>query len=198
MKKHKNDRGYSLVEMIIVIAIIAIVATLAIVSITLIHSARAKEAAVTVDEEIATLITKSKNMKCEKGSDWQYAARIYYHVDDQKYYFQKGYYNTSTKQYDFTTGDTESDGKGKSLTGYVDVKFNGTREILSDDLKTTGSQVIAANNAMEIKSVVWGVPIRFNKDGSCATGYGNYSFLKKNGNEVANDYIRQNGSHQSR
>ena len=65
MTKHKNDHGYTLVEMIIVIAIIAVVAGMSLISITLIHSARAKEASVTVDSEIATLITKSKNMQSD-------------------------------------------------------------------------------------------------------------------------------------
>ena len=62
MTKHKSNQGYTLVEMIVVIAIIALVAGISVISITLIHSAKAKDAATTVDSEVATLITKSKNM----------------------------------------------------------------------------------------------------------------------------------------
>ena len=62
-KRLKDDNaGYSLVEMIIVLAIVAVVSAMAIVSITMIHSAKAKEAAVTFDSEVSTLITKSKNL----------------------------------------------------------------------------------------------------------------------------------------
>ena len=196
MKKQKNNRGYSLVEMIICIAIIAVVTSVALISISLIRSARAKEAAVTVDEEIATLITKSKNMKCDKeGNGWQYAARIYYNTDDNKYYFQKGYYNTLTSQYTFTNTDSEGEGKGTSLSSYVDIQFTGTREKLNGSLTVSAKQ---DESNMDVKSDDFGVPIRFNKDGSCATGYGDYAFLKKNGNVVATDYIRKNGSHQTK
>ena len=200
MRKQKNNRGYSLVEMIICIAIIAVVATIALISISLIHSARAKEAAVTVDEEIATLITKSKNMKCDKeGEGWQYAARIYYNTDDNKYYFQKGYYNTVNHKYTFTNTDPDGEGKGTSLSSYVDINFVGRRDVISNSsFDTSSTQDISSDNPLLVKNVTWGVPIRFNKDGSCATGYGEFAFLKKNGNVVATDYIRKNGSHQTK
>lgn len=188
MRRQNKNGGYSLVEMIIVIAIIAVVAGMAIISISLIHSAKAKEAAVTVDEEIATLITKSKNMKCDKEG-CQYAARIYYDKDDNKYYFQKGYYNIEFKKYEFS----DPDGKGKSLSSYVDVKFSGTRDVIKDDYTVNNQDVVSS---MDVKSVTKGVPIRFNKDGTCATGYGHFEFLKRNGNVVADEYIRVNGSHQ--
>ena len=58
----KNDKGYSLVELIIVIAIIVALAASALLSITMIHSARAKDAAVKLGSEVNSLKTRCMNM----------------------------------------------------------------------------------------------------------------------------------------
>ena len=55
MKKRrilKRNEGYTLVEMIIVIAIIAILSAAAMVTISIIHNAKAKEAASTLDDAL--------------------------------------------------------------------------------------------------------------------------------------------------
>ena len=199
MTKKKRDKGYTLVEMIIVIAIIAIVAGLSLISITLIHSARAKEAAVTVDSEIATLITKSKNMQCDRPG-CQYAARIY-KADNDVYYFQRGYFdpNAGTNgTYIFTNTDTEGDGKGTSLSSYVVVKFTGTQEIVNADGTCGG--VSTTHNEQDVADMNFhgGLYIRFARDGSCEAGVGDIGFYKRNGNDVAHNTIRTNGSHQTK
>ena len=199
MTKKKRDKGYTLVEMIIVIAIIAIVAGLSLVSITLIHAARAKEAAVTVDSEIATLITKSKNMQCDRVG-CQYAARIY-KADNDVYYFQRGYYdpNAGTNgTYIFTNTDPEGDGKGTSLSSYVVVKYTGKQVKVEADgvcgssIETCSEKDVADMNANS------GLYIRFARDGSCEAGVGDIGFYKRNGNDVAHNTIRTNGSHQTK
>ena len=214
MKKSRDNKGYSLVEMIIVLAIVAIVATMALISVGLIRSAKAKEAAVTVDEEVATLITKSKNMKCDREG-WEYAARIY--ENDGEYYYQKGYYNPEDYSYDFTNTDSNGDGKGKSLSPYVQIKFTtekyyfigynaSTGKFSEDDpkreyasTKLTDQDVSSLNhNGVASDVSGGGIFLRFNKDGSCATGYGEIIFCKRNGTEVAREYIRVNGSHQTK
>ena len=53
MKKRrimKENEGYSLIEMIIVIAIIAVMSAAAMVTISIIHNAKAKEAASTLED----------------------------------------------------------------------------------------------------------------------------------------------------
>lgn len=190
MPKRKNNQGYSLVEMIIVLAIIAVVAGMSVLSVSLIHSARAKEAAVTVDSEIATLITKSKNMKSAIGENYQYAARIYRSSegDDDNYYFQKGYYNLTTNVYDFNTYAVDPDWSGQktSLTSYVVVKYspNGVSEDNQEDVADLADGE--------------GLYIRFDRDGTCVDGVGDIGFYKRNGSVVAHEYIRANGSHQSK
>ncbi len=210
MTKRVKNKGYTLVEMIIVIAIIAIVAGMSLISITLIHSARAKEASVTVDSEIATLITKSKNMQCDRGAGWQYAARIY--ADDKGvYYYQTGYYNLSTRTYDFKDTDKNGNGKGKTLTSYVTVKYDTDKAYHFVPFSNTTLTGVEDELALglpddwshELKDLNSGTThpggglfIRFNKDGTCAAGVGTISFYKRNGSEVANIYLRANGSHQ--
>ena len=200
--KQKRDKGYTLIEMIIVIAIIAVVAGMALISVTLIHSARAKEAATTVDSQVATLITQSKNMQSDRAG-WVYAARIY--ADDNgAYYFQRGYYSPSEKKYDFTNTDKEGEGKGTSLSSYVIVRYNGQETIVQNGFEEDGFGIQGAaptdEDGHEVKNLNFGqgLFIRFDKDGTCAEGVGDIRFYKRNGNIVAHEYIRANGSHQSR
>ncbi|MBR0146331.1 MAG: prepilin-type N-terminal cleavage/methylation domain-containing protein [Eubacterium sp.] len=213
MTKRGKDQGYTLVEMIVVIAIIAVVAGLSLISVTLIHSAKAKNASTTVDSEIATLITRSKNMQSDRAG-WQYAARIY--VDDGGvYYYQKGYYDPVTKSYDFENTDTEGEGKGTSLSSYVVVKYtsdhyyfvsydSASKKWVEDPVGEgyTGTSI----DNLELKNLNsngatgngGGLFIRFAKDGTCEAGTGDIRFYKRNGNIVAHEYIRANGSHQCR
>lgn len=200
MTKRRKNKGYSLVEMIIVLAIIAIVAGVSLLSITLIHSARAKEAAVTVDSEIATLITKSKNMQCDKPG-CQYAARIYRDEDSGKYYYQKGYYdpNAGTNgKYIFTGTDSAGDGKGTSLSAYVVVKYTGVQNIVDAD--GTVSAVPHEFSEQDVFNMNFkgGLYIRFAKDGTCEDGVGDIGFYKRNDSDVAHQTIRRNGSHQAK
>ena len=63
MKKTlSNRRGYSLVELIIVLAIVAVLAVMSLVSLTILKTARAKDACVKTGSEINELKTKSMNM----------------------------------------------------------------------------------------------------------------------------------------
>ena len=206
MRKRNKDQGYTLIEMIIVIAIIAVVAGMALISVTLIHSARAKEASTTVDSQVATLITQSKNMQSDRAG-WVYAARIY--ADDKgAYYFQRGYYKAkdgdTPAQYDFNNTDKEGDGKGTSLSSYVVIRYNGQETIVQDGFKEDTFGIQGAQPSDEDGHLVkdlnfgQGLFLRFDKDGTCAEGVGDIRFYKRNGNIVAHEYIRANGSHQTR
>ena len=178
MSKRRSDKGYSLVEMIIVLAIIALVATMALISVSVIHSAKAKDAASTVDAELATLITRSKNMNSDEEG-WDYAARIY--KDGSIFYYQKGYYNPETNAYKWSDR--------VSLTSYVDVRYAANKAVPDGDASEQKVEEMNSGN---------GLYIRFSKNGTCVEGAGDIRFCKRNGNVVANVYIRKNGSHQLR
>ena len=64
-----KNKGFSLVEMIIVLGIIAVMSTMALISINIIHSAKAKDAATVFDSEVATLKTKAKGMGVDLNSN---------------------------------------------------------------------------------------------------------------------------------
>ena len=186
MSKRRNDKGYSLVEMIIVIAIIAVVAAMAIVSVSMIRSAKAKDAAATVDSELATLITKSKNVDCDRANS-EYAARIY--KDNGVFYYQRGYYyyDKIAKKGNYVWNDTKE--SKVSLTSYVDIRYAEDKSVPNDD---------PSEKKVEDMNDGKGIFIRFAKNGMCVDGSGDLRFCKRNGNVVANVYIRANGSHQLR
>lgn len=94
----ENNRGYSLVEMIICVAIIAILSGLAMVTVSAIYSARASAAQEAFDEEIASLQTRTKSQ------DKANAIKL---VLEDGYY--NIYYGTSTDGTDFTANSTSPD-----------------------------------------------------------------------------------------
>lgn len=65
----KNSKGYSFVELIIVIAIIIVLSVMALVSMTIISSAKAKDAAINFGEEISTLKQRCMNMTPDRIDD---------------------------------------------------------------------------------------------------------------------------------
>ena len=87
----KKNKGYSLVEMIIVLAIVVILAGLALVSLTLVNTARAKDASNKFSSEVNQVRKKAIEMKPAKGSDpyfdetkdYRYGLVLY--LDDGKY-----------------------------------------------------------------------------------------------------------------
>ena len=88
----KNSKGYSFVELIIVIAIIVVLSVMALVSMTIISSAKAKDAAITVGEEISILKQRSMNMTPDDidtstgkplGNYDKYAIALYLTSDDK-------------------------------------------------------------------------------------------------------------------
>lgn len=199
----RDNKGYTLVEMVVVIAIVAILAAMATISVTLIHSAKAKEAAITFDNDIATLVTRSKNQdipETEKANGYKYHA-IKITSDASGYYYidkvlckdpsdpascipdftslnkvsDPTFYSDLSNPYDISKlTDQEKSQIATSLSKHVDITYNGS------SISTTG------------------VIIVYNKAGLCIAGEGEYQFLKDNGNQVARVEIRKNGSHQSR
>ncbi len=197
MKKSraKQDKGYSLVEMIIVLAIIAIVSGMSVLSITMIHSAKVKNASITFNSEVSTLITKSKNMKpvyTVAGSEQVFDgfAMKVYKKSDTNYYCCIGYYKTSlTGARDYFMFEENE----VSLSKYSEIKFTGKYYKADGSVENVNKMVIGSSDNVDSMYII------FDKRGICLEGYGEYAFCKKRGgNQVARVVIRQNGSHFSR
>ena len=210
MKTVNKNKGYSLVELVIVIAIIAILAAMALVSVTIIHSARAKDAAIQLDSLIAETITKSKNMDPNlidpEGHPYNgYAIAISKDNSKDKFIIAPVYHSvtggiTGSGHYSpIMNIDNESENDCKdsiiqvpssvsvTFKGYTYGNYGGT-ETLSNTYKDDD---VAPKSA----GYEW-VFIRFDKKGNCVSGYGEYKFYKKNGNVVSRVILRQNGSHE--
>lgn len=181
-KKIDDNSGYTLVELIIVLAIIAILTTAAFVTLSVMHTAKVKEAAATFDAEITDLIARTRNKDVyqdannngimdpgeERPGD-KYELGIYY--INAKYYINNGF---------LVPGPTHSEAatKRKSFSAYVKIQYSDF----------DGTYVDAA--------VADGHFIRFDKSGACVEGAGVYKFLKKDGSVIATVTINKNGSHQ--
>lgn len=183
--KLRDNRGFSLVELIICISIIIIMSGVAMVTVTMLNSAKAKEASVTFESTLSDTITKSKNQVCVISGvqypKYDRCIHVYKHSDG-KYYIRTGYFDpdaSGSAAYIFFDDENVNGGKGISMTSKVDVKYTATG--------TTDDALIDED----------GIYIVYNRNGQCIEGSGTYSFYKKNGNAIADVVIQKNGSHQS-
>ena len=92
----KDNGGFSLTELIIVIAIILVMTAASFVTLTIMHSARAKEAASSFENAIAEVINLSKNNGVDKdangsidSAEEKYTIGLRIYKDGRKYYLQK-------------------------------------------------------------------------------------------------------------
>lgn len=185
----KENKGYSLVEMIIVMAIIVIMTGAAMVTITIMHSAKAKEASITLETALSDVQQSAKGKMCvvsgTQEPDYRYALVVY--QTGGKYYVKKGYYigNGSDvndhNNYVFVDAENANSGKGECFSAYVDVKYVNPSGIEQD----IGS--IDSND---------GVYIIYDKQGMCIQGDGQYKFYKnKKDVLISTVELNKNGSH---
>jgi len=191
-KVSTSNKGFSLIELIIVIAIISIMAGAAMVTVAVMHSAKAKEAGSTFDIEVAQLQANARGkMVVVEGvdkEDYRFAICVY--RDGGKYYMKNGYYKgtgskTDDANYDWDHSDNVSGGKGTSLSSYVIVKYidpatNVEREI--------------GNGAEYPDQPVY---IIFNRQGECVHGNGTYTFYRKSGDQICDVKLNRIGSRQT-
>ncbi len=190
--KKLNNKGYSLIELIIVVAIIAIFTAAAMVTLSTMHSAKAKEAAITFESELSELLTKCKSNSIDPDLDGvidsddklhTYGLRI--HSVNGKCYLQEvivkdGLYLSDAS---YENAKNNNGGKGISLSSYVYVRYTDF----------DGNQIEIKGN-----SANYGL-ISYNRDGSCSTGYGTYEFIRESSDtKVATITINKNGSFQSK
>lgn len=192
----KNNKGYSLVEMIIVIAIIAVLTSAALVTITLINSAKAKEAGVTLDSEISRLVAQSKSQMpiFDDGSgtkaehkDYNFAIAIYKNTD-KKYYIASGYYNKQDNKFSTFDVSNNNGGKGICLSSKVSVSYEPGN-------KNTSNSPDCDINGTTYSAWV----VSFDKAGRCICGVGTFELKKSSDNTVIDEIsIKANGSHQAK
>ncbi len=196
MKKRfaKDNKGYSLVELIIVVAIIIVLATMSLVSLTLINSARAKDASVTFGSEVNALKTKCMNMK-PNGSDYDYyALSLYLDSNDA--------YNICLVKHKVAGGFEYITDENVTLSSRVDITYHTGNDLtkvkyrLEDDsdYKEVESSDSPVHPGLKGSSTNGPIILTFDKRGNCYSGYGEYKFLKKNGTYMARINIKQNGS----
>lgn len=182
MKKIRlNNKGYSLVEFIIVIAIIALLSVAGFATVSFVRSAKAKEAAVSLDTEVNTLSNRAKNQMCvyDDGSGVKehpkarFILRVYKDTNGS-YYIKKGYKDGATET--FIEAENGQEGKGVSLSSYIDIKYNDGTNVL--DLSSNSVDIV------------------FDRSGRCINGYGTFEFYKRNGSRFCKVVLNQNGSHQ--
>ncbi len=194
-KSIKDNSGFSLTELIIVLAIILIMTVASFVTITIMHSAKAKEAASSFENALTEVISLSKNNGVDKNSngvidvdEGKYSIGLRIYKDGRKYYLQKCICEkNATGEYTYVSLPTsdayisslnESSGKGVCLSSYVKINYY---DIDGND-KSADSYVIA-----------------FNKKGECVLGFGRYEFLKASTNsKIVSVSVNKNGSYISK
>lgn len=190
-----NDKGYTLIEMIIVMAIVVVLTGASMLTVSIMHAAKAKEAASTMENDTSDLHIKAKgqNFVDKNGTvykEYAYALKLY--DNNGHYYLQNTVVDRQTKteldSSTFPTGvsslgdmvENSHNGLGTSLSAYVYVKYE-------DPTSTTTS------GAIDIDST--GKLIVFDKNGACVSGHGRYDFYKKSSDTlVASLTINKNGS----
>ena len=223
---NSKNKGYSLVELIIVLAIVGVVATMSLISINVLFSAKVKNDATTVNSEISALKAKRSYAPAVDGSGTSYktvypAIRLYRHGPYGRYYLQECIYDTNSKSFIYYGGsvstftytnedgddvtvsvdtskiDTANSGLGTQLSAYTSVYYvDPGSDDDADGIDVASINVGSAN----------GLFIMFDRDGTLHAykdgtdvkfyGEGQLKFKKRNGNEVAKVYIRGNGSHE--
>ncbi len=190
MKDNSNNKGYSLVELIIVIAIIAIVSTMSILSVTVLFSAKVKADSQSFNSELG-LLKENRFAVPVDTSGTKYegkynALKLYKSASDGRLYVQKCIYDPVTGNVTSAVADTRNGGNGLRLTSYTSVSFAE---------QNSGSVVnVDGSNSVIIVYDRDGT-VHLNPTSSTYVGAGKFIFKKRNGDTVANVFLRGNGSH---
>ena len=180
-KSRMNNKGYSLVELVIVLAIILILATMSLISLTILKTARAKDSCITTGEEINALKMRSMNMSPNDGIHDKFGLSIYKDSNDI-YHVAQIQHNSTTGDYDYVVGENIK------LSSAIDIKFTGE---LESQTSAVTDYVPGNKNGTGSDSPII---ILFDKRGNCYSGAGTISFYKKNGNRVSRIEIKSSGS----
>lgn len=191
MKKIKrlNDKGYTLVEMIIVIAIIVVLSGAAFITLSVLHTAKVRDAASTFYAEVNALHAKSVSQKAyidandngkldpgELSDTCRFSLNLY--KKGEKTYAQRVVRDSgiiSTANLGNNNG-----GLGFNLSSYCRIKYTSADgSVVKDDMSDTIQHYIT-----------------FDSTGACIEGVGTYDFYKRNGGKLVTVTINSNGSYQ--
>ena len=170
----KNNKGYSLVEVMIVLAILAVVSGLATLTISMIASARATAAANQLNAEIGGLYTNTMSKSPEL------CLRVYKNSTDGCYYVERGVTDDGTVSTFYTPAkgtakydeyfNYEYSNKPINLNKRITIYYNGTEIPESDPAGGTSG------------SALDGILIQFNKSGgNVKHGAGEFKVTKEAG-----------------
>lgn len=166
-----KNKGYTLIEALIVIAIMAILGGLSMFSIGIIRDAKRSAAVTTFENQISTCLVKTKAVAEVNGED-TVCMLIQKRTSGSKVnYCIKVGYDTSAGVVDITKGTT------------VDVTDDSTWDaVLPKDV----AALLLDGTAIDQQK------IKFNKsNGSVSVGAGEYSFVKADGTVYATIYLDQ-------
>ena len=206
MMRLKN-KGYSLVELLIVLSLIAILAGMSLVSLTLINTARAKQASTVFGDEVNAVRKKAMNMSFPKpetgtnqytvtdGDTYQCEAYglVLYYEDDVFQIVEVPLYKYDGAGTDFYKFYLAQKEEPIRLSSRADVKFTGYNKSFKNGAES-GSNGRVTDYVPDVLDNTGSICIMFDRRGNCTTGYGEYDFYKKNGNRVARVFVKQNGS----
>ncbi len=166
----RNNKGYTMVELVIVIGIIGILSAMSLVTWKAVDNADYKKAVSTFESELSTLRTTTM------AQDSTLAMRLYYDTATECYYLERGYLYMGL----FTVPDPSD-----SVAKLDYFKYQGT----SNPVKVLKKGSIIYDG-QDVKDMSAGVTIHFNKsDGSVDDVYGaasKFIFKDKSGDLIAN------------
>ena len=177
-----KNKGYTLVEMIIVIAIMAILAGLSMFSIGIIRDAKRSAAVNTFDSQISSCLVKTKAVSDVGGNN--VCMYIYKRTKGTKTNFCiKVGYETGTGVTDIVNGKVLDASHVDEVND--DANWDAVLPKEVEDITLNGTSISSTQL------------IKFKKtDGSVTTGYGNYGLVKSDGTTYATIYLDQvTGNH---
>lgn len=159
-----NNKGYSMVEMIIVIAIIAVLGTLGMLTMNIVYTAKANSAVNSLKTQFSTLKTMTEAQSPKT------AMRLYYDTAKKMYYAEYGTYDA-----DSSTFTAYTDAATKKVVAFPD------RVAIYYTDATGTERIIGEQDASNQTSVL----VMYNKaDGSMLLGAGSYRIAKSNNTKV--------------
>lgn len=181
-RKKNHNKGYSMVELIIVMCIIGVLTAASFITLRSVDSAKYKKAVSTLESEMATLRTSTM------AQDPRMAMKLYL-GDDGSYYIDRGWISANVQpggtSYSFHSGCPAEllDANGDPQISYY--SYSGVSNpvrVLSRGSITYNSNPVTAD----------GVLIYYRKsDGSMILGSGEYRLYRKNGELIADVHLKK-------
>ncbi|MBQ8983954.1 MAG: prepilin-type N-terminal cleavage/methylation domain-containing protein [Lachnospiraceae bacterium] len=186
--KTESNRGYSFVEMLIVLAIMAIMSAMAIVTWNSVNSARYRNAVSTFESEISTLRTATQ----AQGSEM--ALKVYYDINYKDrfnkpigaYVIKRGYCDDSGTFHEINLADTST--VPSEYSHLLNSDYYTYRGVSNPVFVMQKGKIKYASTGTAIATDIGasGVIIRYNKsDGSVKNGDGKFVIEKANGDIAA-------------